>query len=157
MTRNIPFGANCGNAHRALLAVLIVIVLGGIVMPLYYKHVQRDLVRKDLRRQTLAAMDADTPFEMAYITNNRKRKRSVMASERFKFALKLCTFILLLVVGFGYYYLWSKENRCADPELWIVKGWFIGLLFVAVIVTAFMLSAMFRAGNKKLLASKAMF
>ncbi|KAF9932551.1 hypothetical protein BGZ65_004432 [Modicella reniformis] len=149
LTRNIPFGTNCGNAHRALLAVLIVIVVGGVVMPLYYKHVQRDLVRKDLRRHEQEDTDGTSSFESPYITRNRTRKRSVLASARFSVALKLAAFILALVVGLGYYYLWSKENRCTDTDLWIVKGWFIALLLVAVLVTAFMLSAMFRAVKER--------
>jgi hypothetical protein len=146
LTRNIPFGQNCGNTHRALLGVLIVIVVGGIVMPLYYKHVQHSLVRKDMRRDP--NLDPNTPFYSFYIKDNKIVDRSVLASKRFSISLKLSTVILLIVVGFGYYYLWSEENRCVDPELWIVKGWFFALLLVAIAVVAFMLAAMFRAGKR---------
>ncbi|KAF9436697.1 hypothetical protein BGZ76_003233 [Entomortierella beljakovae] len=149
LTRNIPFGTNCGNTHRALLGVLIAIVLGGIVMPLYYKYIKRDIVAKNLAREKSAMADSLTPFDAEVIRKNRKKKTSVLASDRFKFVLKLATFLLIVIVALGYYYLWSVENRCVDPNLWIVKGWFIALLGLAVIVMAFMLAAMYHAVKER--------
>ncbi|KAF8938372.1 hypothetical protein BGZ58_001048 [Dissophora ornata] len=149
LTRNIPFGAHCGNAHRALLGVLIVIVIGGICMPVYYKYIQDDLVVKEWHQKHQALMDARSRQELSIISRNRERKRSVVASKRFSLALKVSTLILILVVALGYYYLWGEENQCMDETLWIVKGWFIALLAVAIAVTALMLSAMFRAVKEK--------
>ncbi|KAG0215722.1 hypothetical protein BGX31_000784 [Mortierella sp. GBA43] len=156
LTRNIPFGTNCGNTHRGLLGVLIVIVVGGIVMPLYYKHVLHDLIRKDIRRQHEAMNDPNYDPYSSTNSGNRKRK-SVLASERFRFALKLSTVVLLVVIGLGYYYLWSPENRCEDPELWIVRGWFFALLVVAVVVMGFMLASMFRAVKERHLLNTARY
>ncbi|KAI7828610.1 hypothetical protein BC939DRAFT_61477 [Gamsiella multidivaricata] len=126
-------------------------------MPLYYKYVQLDLIKKDLRQQHQALLDATTPFDSSIIKRNRKPKTSVLASKRFSLALKVTTFILILVVALGYYYLWSKENRCLDPNLWIVKGWFIALLVVAVVVTALMFAAMYRAVKERRLLNTARY
>ncbi|KAF9114022.1 hypothetical protein BGX27_000288 [Mortierella sp. AM989] len=149
LTRNIPFGTNCGNTHRALLGILIAIVIGGILMPLYYKYIKRDLIEKDLYSQLRAIANSTTSFDIEVITENKKHKLSALASGRFRLALKVATFILIVLVALGYYYLWSEENRCEDPSLWIVKGWFIALLGVAIMALTFTLSAMFLASMKR--------
>ncbi|KAF9949128.1 hypothetical protein BGZ72_009020 [Mortierella alpina] len=146
LTNSIPFGTNCGNAHRSLLAVLLVVVVGGVLMPLYYKYVQRDTRQKDLRKR-----QEDETLLPAHDAQRKMRKSSVLASKRFSFALKIMTLILLILVVVGFYYLWGRDNHCTDPKLWIVKAWFFALLAVAIIVTSVMIAAMVRAaGDKKL-------
>lgn len=141
ITRTIPFGGNCGNAHRALLGIGVVIVLAGVAMPIYYKYLQNDLIRKDMERfdngQLLMYHEEEAGV--------RRKPRSVLASNRFAATLFLMSFIMMLFVVLGWYYLWSTENRCSDPKLWAVKGWFIVFLVPTACVIFFMLVSMFKA------------
>lgn len=125
-----------------MLAVLLVVVLGGVFMPLYYKYVQRDVRQKDVFRP----WENETLLPIHDVLRNY-RKSSVLASKRFSFALKIMTLLLFVLVVVGFYYLWGRDNHCADPKLWIVKAWFIALLVVTIIVTSIMIAAMVRAGK----------
>ncbi|KAF9567494.1 hypothetical protein EC968_003218 [Mortierella alpina] len=140
LTHSIPFGTNCGNAHRSLVAVLLVVVVGGVFMPLYYKFVQRDVCQKDLCRRS-----EDEVLLPVHDVLRNYQKSSVLASKRFSFALKIMTLVLFILVVVGFYYLWGRDNHCTDPKLWIVKAWFIALLALSIIVTSIMIAAMVRA------------
>ncbi|KAG0038241.1 hypothetical protein BGZ83_003179, partial [Gryganskiella cystojenkinii] len=144
ITRSIPFGTNCGNTHRALLGITVVIVLGGVAMPIYYKYLQRDLIRKDLEKLEKGELYVFDDPDLGLA-----KPRSVLASDRFSVVLLLTSFFLVAFVALGWYYLWSSENRCQDPKLWVVKGWFIALLIPTILVIFFMLVAMTKAMSEK--------
>ena len=143
ITKSIPFGGNCGNAHRALLGIGIVIVLAGVAMPIYYKYLQNDLIRKDMERLENGQLLMFNEEEAAV----QRKPRSVLASNRFAAALFLMSFILMLFMVLGWYYLWSRENRCTDPKLWAVKGWFIVFLAPTACIVFFLLASMFKASK----------
>ncbi|KAF9204343.1 Methyltransferase-like protein 21A [Haplosporangium sp. Z 27] len=115
-------------------------------MPCYYKYIQRSLIDKESSWQLQMI---DTRKSLFDTKLSSRHKKSVLASNRFRYALMVATVILMVVVVLGYYYLWDKENLCMDPSLWIVKGWFIALLLVALIVLGLSITATFRAVRER--------
>ncbi|KAF9216745.1 hypothetical protein BGZ59_008247 [Podila verticillata] len=164
LTLQIPFGTNCGNTHRGLMGVLFAIVLVGMCLPIYYHYIERDLVKKEHKRQQMLAEGGGDP-EKGLLTgeqepnffyyynedakHNKLKKKSVMASSRFLVALSAVGWILMVIVALGWYYLWSEENHCTDSRLWIVKGWFIVLLILTLGVIMWMIGAMFRKRKER--------
>lgn len=164
LSLQIPFGTNCGNTHRGLMGVLFTIVLVGMCLPIYYHYLERDLVKKEHKRQQKIAKSGGDPekglltgeqepnFFYYYNENakhNKLKKKSVMASSRFLVALSVVGWTLTVIVVLGWYYLWSDENHCTDSRLWIVKGWFIVLLVLTLGVIMWMIGAMFRKRKER--------
>ncbi|KAF9408168.1 hypothetical protein BGZ94_002424 [Podila epigama] len=166
LTMQIPFGGNCGNTHRSLMGALIAIVLMGMCLPLYYRYLQKDLIKKEIKRQKRLAAEGDVekglinseePGFFYYYDTNAKtekqkqklKKKSVLSTKRFGVALDITGLFLIIIVAMGYYFLWSPENRCTDPKVWVVKAWFFVLLAVAVAVLMLMVGIVFRARKER--------